>query len=351
MPFNIGDVKLRTDLRDLVIGQENRLYLIVENSQDNPQSAVTATLEVENGLIIRKTFGDNWVHGEFCTYKCDAKFQLGPGATNPETYLILSPRQEGKFEVKVDTQWEVVGNSTPKINSTSTNFDVADKIVDKSVVHLYANRTEMAVGENSIINLDVVNAGINQNKMIADVILAMPDGLSISGTGFADSCTSICTAHYEINPGEPEYLILTVIPNEVGEFTIKSKMDWRFEGDPTPYGGEDTVILTVRPRNSSASEREPTATPTPAPTPTLTHTPTPTVTPTPLPPPPPVASGNSNGQGNLFWYIVVPAIAIVVVLLAWWALAFRSNRKRKQNSGSAPNQPPNQPPNSGQNPP
>lgn len=336
---------MHTDLVNLVIHQENFVYLILENPKDNPQATVTATLKVANGLIIQQTFGDDWVYGEHCTIECKIKLNLAPGDKNDTNFLIFSPKQEGPFTVKTDAQWEVSGNSIPKTISIEKQFHVTDKIFNETAVTIRADRTKLAINEHSIVNLSILNSITNNRKMIAEAILVIPSGLSIIGTDFADSCTGTCRANRTIDPGRSATIAVRVTPNQDGEFTVEEKSVWHFDDSQIPYTSNKTVILTVNPRDAAAPEREPTYTP--IPTPTLTPTPTPTL----LPPPPPAASGNSNGQGNLVVSIVGVAIIIVALLGAGLALAYLSNRKRKQNSGSASNQPPNQPPNSGQNPP
>lgn len=324
MPFDTGHVDLHTDLENLVIGQTNHIHLILENPASNPTALVTVIVEVPNGLIIQETFGP-WVHGELCTYSCEANFNIQPGDRIPETYLELSPRQDGKFIVKTDTRWEVAGNPAIKTDHVDKVFQVTEKIIDNTSVNIYTPRRNLTIRENTQISLTISNT--SQKKMNAYLILEVPDGVPVTGAKFIESCTGTCQAKHEIEYGESKSFIIEVTADETGHFTIEEKSVWYYEDDPIPYGSDHKITLTVNPGVPATSEMKPIDTPTVMPTYTLV---------------PPLSNG--NGQGNLFVYIGGVAIIIVVMLFVGLALALLFGRKNKQDPPTAPNQPPNPPP-------
>ena len=80
----------------------------------------------------------------------------------------------------------------------------------------------------------IVNS-IAKPEMTLKLILQVPSGWSMSGSGFSESCTGQCTASYVVDSGDQRSVELEIQPNQAGSFTVEAQMEWWF--------GEDTSTL------------------------------------------------------------------------------------------------------------
>ena len=120
--------------------------------------------------------------------------------------------------------------------------------------------------------LSIVNR-ISQADMTVLLTLQVPSGWSIVGEGFADNCSSQCTARYPVQAGKQRHIEFTGRPNQAGHFRFVGYLDWFFAGAESQVY-EDTKTIPVTVKGSSA-----TSTPVPPSTSTLTSENQPTPTP------------------------------------------------------------------------
>ena len=89
---------------------------------------------------------------------------------------------------------------------------------------------------------------IAKPEMTLKLILQVPSGWSMSGSGFTESCTGQCTATYQVASGDQRSIELEMQPNQSGSFVVEAQMEWWFGDDPTTLdGGAVELPLTVVP--------------------------------------------------------------------------------------------------------
>ena len=140
------------------------------------------------------------------------------------------------------------------------------------LIDIHADRTETDVDQPVQFTLSIVNR-ISQADMTVLLTMQVPSGWSIVGEGFADNCSSQCTARYPVQAGKQRHIEFTGRPNQAGQFRFVGYLDWFFEGAESQVY-EDTKTIPVTVKGSSA-----TSTPVPPSTSTLTSENQPTPTP------------------------------------------------------------------------
>ena len=179
--------------------------------------------------------------------------------------------------------------------------------VGQPTVNLHATRTEVRLGEPVRLQLSVVNS-IARPVMTLKLILQVPSGWSMSGTGFAGSCTGQCTATYDVASCDQRAIDIEMQPNQSGSFTVESQMEWWFGNDLSTLDGKEVSLpLTVIDGGMARGGGVPTA----------------VVAPTSPPPAPPVIPASEGGgcnsmvessrTGNLtmMGLLVIPALRLI----------------------------------------
>ena len=113
------------------------------------------------------------------------------------------------------------------------------------LIDIHADRTETAVGQPVQFTLSILNR-ILQADMSVLLTLQVPSGWSIVGEGFADNCSSQCTAPYRVLAGKQRHIEFTGRPNQVGNFTLVGNIEWYYEGaESQVYEDTKTIPITV----------------------------------------------------------------------------------------------------------
>ena len=128
-----------------------------------------------------------------------------------------------------------------------------------------------------VLTLSVANS-IVKPEMTLQLVLQVPSGWSMSGSGFTESCTGQYTATYEVASGDQRSIEFDMQPNQAGSFTAEAQMEWWFDDDVSTLDGK-AVSLPMVVIDPSA--------PTPVPEPTVA-----------VAPPPFTPSGSDNGGCN-----------------------------------------------------
>ena len=152
------------------------------------------------------------------------------------------------------------------------------------LIDIHANRTETDVGQPVQFTLSIVNR-ISQADMTVLLTLQVPSGWSIVGEGFADNCSSQCTASYPVQAGKQRHIEFTGRPNQAGQFRFVGNIEWFFEGEESQVY-EDIKTIPVTVKGSPATS-----------TPVPSSTPTPSL-PTAMPSPTPCVSGSGGCNSN-----------------------------------------------------
>ena len=155
--------------------------------------------------------------------------------------------------------------------------------VGQPTVNLHATQTEVQLGDPVRFQLSVVNF-IAKPEMTLKLIMQVPSGWSMSGSGFTESCTGQCTATYEVASGYQRSIEFDMQPNQAGSFTAEAQIEWWFNDDVSTLDGKAVSLPMVVIDHSA---------PTPGPEPTAVPAPTVAVAPPPFTPP-----GSENGGCN-----------------------------------------------------
>ena len=134
--------------------------------------------------------------------------------------------------------------------------------------------------------------------MMARLTLDLPSGWSMDGEGFADKCSGICTANYEIATGDQRYIEISAYPNHSGTFLLEGRVEFTYDGEEQSHFVKQEVHITVTPPQPTEAPATQQATPT-----AIVATPAPTVqqaTPTAIvaTPGPTSGGGQSPGAGG-----------------------------------------------------
>ena len=74
----------------------------------------------------------------------------------------------------------------------------------------------------------------------------------MDGEGFADKCSGICIASYEIAPGDQRYIEISAYPNYTGDFRLKGRVDFTYKGAKEIHFVASGVRINVTPAQPMA---------------------------------------------------------------------------------------------------
>ena len=149
--------------------------------------------------------------------------------------------------------------------------------------YLHTTHTEIHVGDRAEMTYTVISPA--NEPVSAKLTLELPDGWQIDGEGFAEKCSGVCTATYDVSASDQRHIGMIAYPNQAGQFDLKGRAEYsRMEnGQRVPYGGsQETIAINVLPREGAAVSPPADSTPV-APTPTTTPEPTAAPAPTTTP--------------------------------------------------------------------
>ena len=276
------------------------LTLSVANSIVQPEMTLQLVLQLPSGLLVS---GEGGI-GDECSVQCVGIYEVGTGE-NKDFLLSAVANQPGSFDIDGRMEWyfgeeldetqdgdvetlriDVVAPQlppTPTPTPTPTPEPTLPPHVGQPTVNLHTTQTEVQLGDPVRLQVSVVNS-IAKPEMTLKLIMQVPSGWSMSGSGFTESCTGQCTATYEVASGDQRSIEFDMQPNQVGSFTAEAQMEWWFDDDVSTLDGK-AVSLPMVVIDPSA--------PVPGPEPTAVPAPTVAVAPPPFTP-----SGSDNGGCN-----------------------------------------------------
>ena len=241
-------------------GQPVNVSLAVGNTVSNPEVDVYVALRTPPGLLLS---------GSSCasTGQCTATYRLA-GGQQEAMELQATANQAGEFLLEADITWSLT-DGVPVPFSTSLELNVTDPLGGEADVALHATQTEVKVGEPIALTFSATNPIVGR-PMFLQLILGIPSGWSVKGSGFAESCAGQCVAAYEADWSKQRHINLELVPNQVGRVKVEARMRWYFEEDKSDLKEKERSL------ELNAVDDAETPTPTPIPTPPLTPDPTPT---------------------------------------------------------------------------
>ena len=116
-------------------------------------------------------------------------------------------------------------------------------------VSLYSINTRVPLGQSVLLKLSIVNS-IGKPPMTAHLLLRVPNGWHVHGMGFAQACTGLCNAVYDVKPGGNRSIEITLQPAETGIRIIQGRLEWSFEEGEAPIEGQNLSLrIEVTPPN------------------------------------------------------------------------------------------------------
>ena len=249
VPFRPGDVRLHTTRSAMEAGKSTRITIAATNPKDNPAAMATVSLKIPDGATVTQQSGNGWA-SEHCKVQCTAEIRLEPGHSNEENSVEVTAETHGSYVIGATVAWTTEGN--PGVLETRAEQTLTVTARDQSAVispvNLHATVTEAVEGEPINVTLSMINSIANE-AMTAQAILEVPPGLSVSSAEFAEACTPRCNVSHTLNPGENKAIIINVVANESGEFSLKGKMEWYYGSSAGDRGrDEQEITLTARER-------------------------------------------------------------------------------------------------------
>ena len=261
---------------EVITGEPVTLTLSVANSIRKPDMTLQLVLQLPA----------NWSAsgegiGESCFSQCNATYKVPTGESRDFQLTAIS-RQPGAARIDSRMEWYFGADlDNYGAKSESLTLNVIDR--DPPNVNLHATQTEVTLGEPIVLNLTAANPITNPEATL-QLVLKAPSGWSVSGAGFAQSCTGQCIATYQIPPGEQQSININMLPNQPGLFFVTGDLTWYFGNDRETAGNKSVSLdLNVAPLASTA---------------TLIPPPSPNPTPTPTPTPVTHAAAPDSGGGN-----------------------------------------------------
>ena len=249
-----GELELRSSAANPTAGDELKLTLSLENHPQNEEVDVRVWLELPSGTEMARPEGPRWADPECASY-CEARFTLSPGERARAEAWVLT-RQAGAAEFRAGSVWAGAGGKTRREGRTQTlGIDTLPPPEAEAHMALHASRTQVRAGENFNMRLTIAN-GADKPEMEALAILKLPEGTSITASGFADSCAGQCSALHRVPPGGQRTISIDVTANQPGQFAVLGELAWSFPSDPRRGTGPGTGVHSAeRGTRPPAAER------------------------------------------------------------------------------------------------
>lgn len=132
-------------------------------------------------------------------------------------------------------------------------------------VDLYAQKTEVNVGEEIILYLTAINPVTSPGTLVIQLTLRVPSGWSITSSGFGTGSGGVRTNSYEIQQGANQRSInISIIANQGFEGNLEANIDYYYIGDeantfsdqvtiPVKATMPETAIASAKPVESNDS--------------------------------------------------------------------------------------------------
>ena len=249
-------------------------------------------LQLQAGLLVS---GEGGI-GEACSAAVGntvrtRTFSSPPCHTSPDhsSRVVFWPDPETTNDGDVETLLDVFASAAPGAHTHALFLNPRYSPRWTANGHLHAKQTDRVLENPSRFSC------LSSTPWPEMLILQVPSGWSMSGSGFSESCTGQCTA--SMCPGDQRSVELEMQPNQAGSFTVEAQMEWWF--------GEDTSTLDGK-AVSLPLNVIPLATPVPTALPRATQ---------PSFPPPSNGDGSLSTPGSgslvLLGLLILPVVGLI----------------------------------------
>lgn len=111
----------------------------------------------------------------------------------------------------------------------------------KPMISLHAEKTDVTVGEPIITELSAINI---QTKPVMKIqtIITPPSGMSVTSSEFVTSIAGQANAQFEVKPGYQRSIIVTLQPNQEGDFDLTGTAVYYFGTDKLTEETRDLLV-------------------------------------------------------------------------------------------------------------
>ena len=122
-------------------------------------------------------------------------------------------------------------------------------------IDLHSSHTSISVDDKAQLSLSVTNA-LNKPNMTVRLLLEIPSGWEVDGEGFAERCSGVCNAVYDVYTAQQELIQITAYPNHTGSSRIAGRIEWRYAGEDSLYHITRDVPIRVTAGVSGNQQRQ-----------------------------------------------------------------------------------------------
>jgi hypothetical protein len=124
------------------------------------------------------------------------------------------------------------GNLQIRYDYKEQTFNVitAPTTTPTTPVDIHCDKCNVTLGEEISITFSAVNLITNPN-MTVQFILIVPSGMSVTSTGWVTDGLGQYTSNYSLKPGDGKGIAATIKSNQIGDFAIKGRVVYYFEGN------------------------------------------------------------------------------------------------------------------------
>ena len=141
------------------------------------------------------------------------------------------------------------GSSDESLDNRSSDGSLDNS--PRPTINIHGDLTRTYLGGPPIkISLSIVHTILMEQNLTANLIVRVPNGWSLTGSGFAQACTGVCNSVYRLAPGENRPLEMQVVPNESGNNQIYAKVEWVLDDRSDNDIQEATIGVEVYPKAS-----------------------------------------------------------------------------------------------------
>ena len=209
-------------------------------------------LRNRNGATVFSEIGGRLIYidkHETITIKADTILDV-PGDYSLECtasisdFRFVTDYRKGASIIKVnDPNDSPFETSNEQVQSQDTSPTTSSP---RPIINIHGDLTRTYLGGPPIIiSLAIIHTIRLEQNLTANLIVRVPNGWSLTGSGYAQACTGVCNTVYELTPGENKPLLMEVIPNEVGRNQIHAKVEWVLDYKSDSEVQEATIGVEV----------------------------------------------------------------------------------------------------------
>ena len=124
-------------------------------------------------------------------------------------------------------------------------------------IDLHSSHSSISVDDKAQLSLSVTNA-LNKPNMTVRLLLEIPSVWEVDGEGFAERCSGVCNAVYDVYTAQQELIQITAYPNQTGSSRIAGRIEWHYAGEDTLHHiTRDVPIRVTAGANGNQQRQQP----------------------------------------------------------------------------------------------